>query len=130
MPKQLELACPARAHYGVLIKHADLKTGLRAARLISDAKRRAALILQQAEQQAADYRRHGYLQGYGEGILAGADAQVQALSDARRLTHGGGVNGIVCRDNTVNQAFNLGLLLGGDRFIMRKVETCVFCVDH
>lgn len=88
MPKKLELARPANARGGVLIKHADLQTGLRAARLINDAKRRAAQIVQQAEQQAADYRRQGYLQGYGEGVLAGADAQVQALSDARRLTHG------------------------------------------
>jgi len=85
MPKQLELARPAMAQGGVLIKHADLQTGLRASRLIHDARRRAQRILREAEQDAADYQRQGYLQGYGEGVLSGADALVRALDDARTL---------------------------------------------
>ena len=85
MPKILELARPARALDGMLIKHAQLQNSLRAARLMADARRRAARILSQAEQQGTEYRRQGYLQGYGAGMMAGAEALVAALGDSWRL---------------------------------------------
>jgi hypothetical protein len=85
MAKILELARPAPALDRVLIKQADLQHGLRAARLLADARRRAKSLLSEAQQQAEDYRRQGYLQGYGAGVLAGAEAQVAALGDAWRL---------------------------------------------
>jgi hypothetical protein len=86
MPKRLELVRPVAAQGGVLIKHADLQTGLRATRLIADAQRRASRIVTRAEQQADDFRRQGYLQGYGAGVLAGADALARVLQDARQLS--------------------------------------------
>lgn len=86
MPKQLELRHSTVPRDGGLIKQADLQRSLRASRLIRDAERRARDIVRQGEQDAADFRRHGYLQGYGEGVLSGAEAMIQALQDYRRLS--------------------------------------------
>lgn len=82
MRKIYRLPYPLPAIDGLLVKRATLHEGLRATSLHRQARQRAARVLRQARRQAAACRSTGWLQGYAEGVLAGAG---QLIDNLRQL---------------------------------------------